>query len=167
MDEQEQKSPWLTSNSGSEFYNQPIFGPKIQGSPFSESHLWIFFLPTQVKEFHVSCTHSCHKANMSQKFMCILEKKIGHIPLKYALNATFCLTIIKFIHWICLDNVLSPAFCCVRWLFWLYLVIIFKCCSSHEVETVLTIVLSMVCFRQSGEICWFISFPHRNLMISL
>lgn len=149
------------------FIISPFLGPRSRGVPSVKVIYGFFFFPTQVKEFHVSCTHSCHKANMSQKFMCTLEKKIGHIPLKYALNATFCLTIIKFIHWLCLNNVLSPAFCCVRWLFRLYLVIIFKCCSSHEVETVLTIVLSIVCFRQSGEICWFISFPHRNLMISL
>lgn len=155
------------SNSGSEVYNQPISGPKIQGSPFSESLLWIFFLPTRVKEFHVSCTHSCHYANVSQKFVCILENKIGHIPLKYALKATFCLTLTKCINWLFLNNEFSPAFCCVHWLFRLYLIITFKCCSSHEGETVLTIVLSTVCFWQSAEICWFISFPHSNLVISV
>lgn len=69
----------------SDIHNQPISGLKSQGSPFSENNLWGFFLSTQVKKFHVSCTHTCHSA-VSQKFVCILGKDLfATLPTKVML----------------------------------------------------------------------------------
>lgn len=105
---------------------------------------------------------------MSQKFLCIVEKKVIFLlNVLWRLLFVGYLSVREFINWLFPNNAVSHAFYCVCWLFQLYLIIIFKHCWSHKGETVLTIVLSVVCFWQSGEIWWFISFPHCNLMISM
>lgn len=157
--EQQQLINWLswrltgikvTLTSG----KQPICGPKIWWSLFSESHLFLFFFfPThELRSTCILCSQLPLILCIS-KFVCLLELKRSHIPPKYALKTTFWLAFKKLINWLFLNNAFFLAFCCVYWLLWLYLIIIFKYYSLHKGETELTAVLSFVCIQQSGEIC--------------
>lgn len=135
--------------------SSPFVGPRFGGVSSVKViySFFFFFFPTH--ELRSTCI-LCSQLPLTlciSKFVCLLELKRSHIPPKYALKTTFWLAFKKLINWLFLNNAFFLAFCCVYWLLWLYLIIIFKYYSLHKGETELTAVLSFVCIQQSGEIC--------------